>query len=114
MGADREVCPATGQTGRSAPTRANNSLSSSPWQPCANSSQPSNSTSASGRRTRLIPLATFGAIVGLWLFNLPLDVFGGAALGVASGALVGLVLKVRHHGHQHRVRFHRGPASAAG
>ena len=46
--------------------------------------------------------------------HLPLDVFGGAALGVASGALVGLVLKVRHHGHQHRVRFHRGPASAAG
>jgi len=34
--------------------------------------------------------------------HLPLDVIGGAALGVASGALVGLVLKVRHHGHLHR------------
>jgi membrane-associated phospholipid phosphatase len=46
--------------------------------------------------------------------HLPLDIIGGAALGLASGALVGLVLKVRHHGHQHRVRLRRGPASAAG
>jgi len=41
--------------------------------------------------------------------HLPLDVIGGAALGVASGALVGLVLKVRHHGH-----LHRHAASSAG
>ena len=34
--------------------------------------------------------------------HFPLDVVGGAAIGVASGALVGLVLRVRHHGHQHR------------
>ena len=34
--------------------------------------------------------------------HLPLDVVGGAAIGVASGALVGLLLRVRHHGHQHR------------
>ncbi len=34
--------------------------------------------------------------------HLPLDVIGGAALGIASGALVGLLLKVRHHGHLHR------------
>lgn len=42
--------------------------------------------------------------------HLPLDVVGGAALGVASGALVGLVLRVRHHGRQHRLRG----ASSAG
>lgn len=34
--------------------------------------------------------------------HLPLDVIGGAALGVASAALVGLLLKVRHHGQLHR------------
>jgi len=37
--------------------------------------------------------------------HLPLDVVGGAGLGVASGALVGLLLRVRHHGHAHR-RMH--------
>lgn len=36
--------------------------------------------------------------------HLPLDVIGGAGLGVASGALVGLLLKVRHHGHADRMR----------
>jgi len=34
--------------------------------------------------------------------HLPLDVIGGAALGVASAAVVGLTLKVRHHGRLHR------------
>ena len=36
--------------------------------------------------------------------HFPLDVLGGAALGVASGALVGLLLRVRHHGRRHRLR----------
>jgi len=36
--------------------------------------------------------------------HLPLDVIGGAGLGVASAAFVGLVLKVRHHGQLHRRR----------
>jgi membrane-associated phospholipid phosphatase len=40
--------------------------------------------------------------------HLPLDVVGGAALGVASGALVGLVLNVRHHGELHRLVGHVG------
>ena len=34
--------------------------------------------------------------------HLPLDVVGGAALGVASGAIVGLVMRMRHHGHAYR------------
>jgi len=38
--------------------------------------------------------------------HFPLDVVGGAAIGVASGALVGLILRVRHHGHQHRRMAH--------
>jgi undecaprenyl-diphosphatase len=41
--------------------------------------------------------------------HLPLDVIGGAALGIASAALVGLMLKVRHHGQLHR----RPPSSAS-
>jgi HAE1 family hydrophobic/amphiphilic exporter-1 len=32
-----------------------------------------------------VPLATFGAIVGLWLFNLPLDVFGQIGLVMLIG-----------------------------
>ena len=36
--------------------------------------------------------------------HLPLDVIGGAALGIASAALVGLILRVRHHGQMHRSR----------
>jgi undecaprenyl-diphosphatase len=36
--------------------------------------------------------------------HLPLDVVGGAAMGMISGAFVGLVLHVRRHGHQHRRR----------
>jgi undecaprenyl-diphosphatase len=40
--------------------------------------------------------------------HLPLDVIGGAALGIASAALVGLTLRVRHHG-----RLHRGRVSSA-
>src|SRR5947209_2923724 len=35
--------------------------------------------------------------------HLPLDVIGGAGLGLASGALVGLTLKMRHHGRQQRL-----------
>jgi undecaprenyl-diphosphatase len=34
--------------------------------------------------------------------HLPLDVVGGAGLGVASGAIVGLVTRMRHHGHAYR------------
>ena len=34
--------------------------------------------------------------------HLPLDVVGGAALGVASGAIVGLVMRMRNHGHAYR------------
>jgi undecaprenyl-diphosphatase len=34
--------------------------------------------------------------------HLPLDVVGGAALGVSSGAIVGLVMRMRHHGHAYR------------
>jgi len=41
--------------------------------------------------------------------HLPLDVIGGAGLGIASGALVGLMLRVRHHG-----RLHRRRVSSAG
>jgi undecaprenyl-diphosphatase len=44
--------------------------------------------------------------------HLPLDVVGGAGLGVASGAIVGLVLDMQHHGRQHRIDRRR--ASAAG
>ena len=32
-----------------------------------------------------VPLATFGAIVGLWIFNLPLDVFGQIGLVMLIG-----------------------------
>jgi undecaprenyl-diphosphatase len=46
--------------------------------------------------------------------HLPLDVIGGAGLGVASGALVGLVLKVRHHGQQHRVTLRSRRSSTTG
>jgi undecaprenyl-diphosphatase len=34
--------------------------------------------------------------------HFPLDVVGGAALGVASGAIVGLATGMRHHGHAYR------------
>src|SRR5204863_2662722 len=34
--------------------------------------------------------------------HFPLDVVGGAALGTLVGALVGLVLSMRHYGHKHR------------
>jgi membrane-associated phospholipid phosphatase len=45
--------------------------------------------------------------------HFPLDVVGGAAIGVASAAFVGLILRVRHHGHHHRrMALHRrSPAS---
>jgi undecaprenyl-diphosphatase len=48
--------------------------------------------------------------------HLPLDVVGGAGIGVASGALVGLLLRVRHHGHQHRrlARARKDASSASG
>jgi membrane-associated phospholipid phosphatase len=36
--------------------------------------------------------------------HLPLDVVGGAAMGIISGAFVGLMLQVRRHGHDHRKR----------
>jgi undecaprenyl-diphosphatase len=39
--------------------------------------------------------------------HLPLDVIGGAGLGVASGAFVGLALKVRDDGRQHRLSLRR-------
>ena len=42
--------------------------------------------------------------------HFPLDVVGGAALGVASGAIVGLVLRMQHHGRRHRLQ----QGSAAG
>jgi undecaprenyl-diphosphatase len=47
--------------------------------------------------------------------HFPLDVVGGAAIGVASGAFVGLILRVRHHGHHHRrmVRHRRADRSSA-
>jgi membrane-associated phospholipid phosphatase len=37
--------------------------------------------------------------------HLPLDVIGGAALGIASAALVGVILRVRNHGRLHRSRM---------
>jgi undecaprenyl-diphosphatase len=37
--------------------------------------------------------------------HLPLDVIGGSGLGVASGAFIGLTLKVRHHGQLRRRRL---------
>jgi membrane-associated phospholipid phosphatase len=43
--------------------------------------------------------------------HLPLDVVGGAAMGMISGAFVGLLLRVRRHGHEHRQR--RRPARAS-
>jgi undecaprenyl-diphosphatase len=51
--------------------------------------------------------------------HLPLDVVGGAALGVASGAIVGLVMRMRHHGHAYRRavgrrRERQGQESATG
>jgi undecaprenyl-diphosphatase len=46
--------------------------------------------------------------------HLPLDVVGGAGLGIASGALVGLVLEVQHHGRLHRLDLHRRRTSATG
>ena len=46
--------------------------------------------------------------------HLPLDVVGGAGLGVASGALVGLLLRVRHHGHQQRLYVSRRRSTAPG
>jgi membrane-associated phospholipid phosphatase len=45
--------------------------------------------------------------------HLPLDVVGGAAMGVISGAFVGLVLHVRRHGHEdRRARLAADPASS--
>jgi membrane-associated phospholipid phosphatase len=45
--------------------------------------------------------------------HLPLDVVGGAAMGVISGAFVGLLLHVRRHGHEdRRTRLAAGPASS--
>jgi undecaprenyl-diphosphatase len=41
--------------------------------------------------------------------HLPLDVVGGAAMGMISGAFVGLLLRVRRHGHEDRARRSRTP-----
>ncbi len=38
---------------------------------------------------------------------------GGAAIGVASGAFVGLILRVRHHGHHHRRMVHHRRSTAS-
>lgn len=43
--------------------------------------------------------------------HFPLDVVGGAALGLAGGALFGVVLSVRHHGHRSRADVRPAPVS---
>ena len=67
-----------------------------------------------------VPLATFGAIVGLWIFNLPLDVFGQIGLVM----LIGLETKnailvvefgvelMEKQGHEHH-RLRQGSRAAA-
>lgn len=45
--------------------------------------------------------------------HLPLDVVGGAAMGLISGAAVGLLLEVRHHGTRDRSVRERGAPSHA-
>jgi len=64
-----------------------------------------------GPRVRWIFIAAAAVVCFARVYvgaHLPLDALGGAALGVASAAFVGLVLKVRHHGRLHR---HRVPSA---
>jgi len=58
-----------------------------------------------GRRWRwyFFPAAIVVCVARVYVgAHFPLDVVGGAALGLAGGALFGLVLSVRHHGHRSR------------
>jgi hydrophobe/amphiphile efflux-1 (HAE1) family protein len=52
-----------------------------------------------------VPLATFGAITGLWLFQMPLDVFGQIGLGMLIGLetknailIIEFAVALRHQG----------------